>query len=399
MDAQSKKIGVATATIVGMNAMIGAGIFSIPAALASYVGPAGILTYAFVIIAVGFMGLSMARLAQLFPQEGSFYAYTSAWAGHTVGMVCTAAYLFGLIIAMGLLVQMTGAYLHVWVLQLSEYSLGLVSLCVIIGLNVMGVHLSQVGQFILLGCTIFPLITTIIMCLTKANMQNLTPFMPYGFNHVLSATKAVIFGFFGFESAASLFSIVENPQKNVARALIYAIVLVGLLYLVFVGSIILAVPLHFFSNPKMAISEVLTHIFPHQEWLITIIHFSILSAIIGTVHSMLWSSSVLFMTYIKLCKNAFIKSFASTITHTQAVLIIGGAIFTMFATVKSIDLFFSLTATCVIFVFIMSMVQLLTMKSEWDSKQNIITILGLVTAGIMLFFALEGFISELGKLW
>ncbi len=70
---QTQKIGLAVATIVGMNAMIGAGIFAVPAALASHVGPAGIITYAFVILAVWFMGSSIARLAQLFPQEGSFY--------------------------------------------------------------------------------------------------------------------------------------------------------------------------------------------------------------------------------------------------------------------------------------------------------------------------------------
>ena len=67
------KIGVATATIVGMNAMIGAGIFTAPAAIGSFVGPAGIIAYIFVIIAVWFIAQSLSRVAARFPQEGSFY--------------------------------------------------------------------------------------------------------------------------------------------------------------------------------------------------------------------------------------------------------------------------------------------------------------------------------------
>ena len=59
-----KKIGVTTATIVGMNAMIGAGIFTLPAALGAYIGPAGIITTLFVAIAVWFLALSMNNITR-----------------------------------------------------------------------------------------------------------------------------------------------------------------------------------------------------------------------------------------------------------------------------------------------------------------------------------------------
>src|ERR1700722_6445072 len=103
-----QKIGVATATIIGMNAMIGSGIFTAPATMASYVGPAGIIAYLIVIISVWFIAQSLARLAQLYPEEGSFYVYTKQWGGHIMGLIATTAYLIGLIIAMGLLTQMSG---------------------------------------------------------------------------------------------------------------------------------------------------------------------------------------------------------------------------------------------------------------------------------------------------
>src|SRR3989344_4196236 len=108
----SDKIGVATATIIGMNAMIGAGIFALPAALAEKVGPAGILSVAFVAIAVWFMAQSFARVAQLYPQEGSFYTYARQWGGHYGGLAASSAYLIGLLIAMGFLTHATGGHLN-----------------------------------------------------------------------------------------------------------------------------------------------------------------------------------------------------------------------------------------------------------------------------------------------
>lgn len=391
-----EKIGVSAATIVGMNAMIGAGIFSVPAALGAYVGPAGIITYIFVIIAVWFMGSSMARLAQLYPEEGSFYTYASKWGGHVFGLIIAAAYLVGLIIAMGLLTQMAGNYVHVTFPQISAHTWGIIILCTLVIFNAIGVTLSKVGQLILICCTIFPLIATIIMCFASGRIANYHPFMPYGLTNVFAATKAVIFGFFGFECAASLFSIVENPQKNVPRALVYSIFLVGLLYLAFVASIIYAVPLEYLKNPYASVTELLSTVFPNYPWLLGIIHFSIISAIVGTVHSMIWSSGTLLVAYLKKFKNPAIKNLftKNIVTNRTAILFIGLCIFITFSSIKNVNTFFALTDFFLIFAFTSSMITLLTLKTEWQSGQNIKTVLGLITAAIIFYFAfMELFLS------
>ena len=362
------------------------------AALASQVGPAGLITYVFVIIAVWFMGSSMARLAQLYPEEGSFYTYTSQWGGHIMGLISAGAYLVGLIIAMGLLTQMAGINLHEIMPQLSSSIWGIIVLIALIIFNILGVTFSQLGQMILICCTIFPIITTTVICFFHGDIKNLTPFMPFGLTNVFMATKAVIFGFFGFECAASLFSIVENPQKNVPRALMYSIFLVGLLYLGFVGSIIFAVPLAYFTDSSISLYRILQIVLPGHPWLLGLVHFSILSAIIGTIHSMIWASSSLLVAYLKKMKNSNIQKLISTqvITNRTAILCIGFCIFITFYTLNGMDLFFSLTSLFLIFAFITSMITLLTLKSEWQSGQNIKTILGLLTALVIFYFALEG---------
>lgn len=391
------KIGVTTATIIGMNAMIGSGIFTAPAAMAAYVGPAGILAYVFVVIAVWFIAQSLARLAQLFPEEGSFYVYAKQWGGHTMGLIASGAYFTGLLIAMGLLAQMAGQYLVHFFPILSPYALGLIALAILVVLNMFGAVLSSLGQHILIVCTLFPLIAITILCFTQCNLSYLTPFAPYGFENVLKATRIVIFGFFGFECASSLFNIVHEPSKNVPRALTYSILIVGIIYTLFIASIILSTPLNLFTDARVPVSETLAIIFPHHPWMLNIIHFAILSAIIGTIHSMIWTSSNLLTLIFKRFKSKTIqKLITDNIINTKTcVLFVGAAITLSYVSLRSLNLFFSLTALCIIFAFISSMITLLLIPSEWKSGRNGITLLGISTALLIFIFAAQGLITEL----
>ena len=397
MSAQhNAKIGVATATIIGMNAMIGSGIFTAPATMASCVGPAGILAYVFVVAAVWCIAQSLARLAYLFPEEGSFYVYAKQWGGHTVGLLASSAYFIGMLIAMGLLSQMSGQYLHTYFPAVSAYALGLITLAILVGINMFGVKLSSLGQHIIIASTVFPLIATIGMCLTKVNLSYLSPFAPYGFTHVLQATRVVIFGFFGFECATSLFNIVDRPEQNVPRALTYSILLVGVIYTLFVGSIILSTPLSLFTDPRTPLSQTLAHVFPDHAWLMWSIHFAILSAIVGTIHSMLWSSSHLLALLMKKFQNKNIqhmvaRNFFST---RVCVSLVGSAIVVSYVMLKNTNLFFCLTALFVVSVYIASMITLLTIKQEWRSGRNSICIIGIITAAMIFIFAAQGLMQE-----
>jgi len=393
------KISLTTATIIGMNAMIGAGIFAIPAALAANVGPAGILTFIFVSVAVWFMANSLARLAKLFPEEGSFYTYAKQWGGHIVGIIAITAYLIGLLVGMGLLVRYIGNYLaDLFPMFSPTLSSTVVLLCLII-LNIFGVGLSKFGQHILVIFTIFPLVVITLMCFEQADLSHLVPFAPYGYMNIFKATRIVIFAFFGFECAASLFNIVKNPEKNVPRALTYAITLVGTIYTLFVSSIILAISTPP-TNPLVPITDTLQQIFPAHGWLLIILHLSILSAIIGTIHSMIWASSHLLLLLSDKIKNPMLHKLRTSgkLNEQSAVLIVGVLIGIVFICLKNISLFFYITAIGIVLAYLLSMITLLTIPSEWKSKHNIKTIIGIITALAIFYFAIEGFITEIVKL-
>lgn len=386
----SPKISLTTASIVGMNAMIGAGIFAVPAALGAYVGPAGLITYVFVILAVLCMGLSMAQLSWVFPQEGSFYVYASSWAGHYGGMIAASSYIIGLTVAMGLLLQSAGINLYTLMPVATPVVWSIFILSIIFLSQCKGIKITATGQYILLALTLLPIVLTILLCLATGSFTNYFPFMPKGAMPIISAMKAVIFGFFGFECASSLFNIVENPKRNVPRALIISILLVGLLYTSFVAAIIYAIPLEAFNNPQTPIAEILATILPGHTWLATLIQISIVSAIIGTLHSMIWSSSVLLRSFLQ---HMHIKSLQqalkkNTINQNTTLFVICVSILCSNLFIHSLDIFFSLTAISIIFAFMCSMVALLVHPA---TKKNLgtvlITLLGLVTASIIVYYA------------
>ncbi len=385
-----QKIGVTMATIIGVNAMIGASIFTIPAQLQLSVGPAGILTYALVIVAVWFMALSLARVAERYPEEGSFYVYAKQWGGHTLGVIAAGAYLIGLTIALGLLTRITGSYLHEVIPQYSAQVLGLLSLALLVVLNMAGAVLSKAGQIVLIIFTILPLVAITVLCLTKASFANLVPFMPYGLKNIFAATKAVVFGFFGFEAAASLYSLVNRPEKNVARAITYAIIITSAVYLLFVVSIFLALPRAYFTDATVPLSHVLLQAFPQQSWLVKGIHCGILVTIMGTVHSMIWSLSALLIACAKRIGGASFQ-----LTQRQAVLVIGLAVGISALAFKSLNLFFSLTALFIIVGLALSIVPLVLPYKNGRTSDKVIGTLGLIAAALIFICAFDGVIQAL----
>ncbi|MGZ6251287.1 MAG: APC family permease [Candidatus Chromulinivorax sp.] len=394
---QTQKINLATAIIVGMNAMIGAGIFSMTSTLASGVGPASILSYTFAFFAVWFIAQSVARAAYLWPQEGSFYTYTRQWSCHTFGLISAGAYIFGFLIAMSLLCKYAGVYLHGIFPAYSSQTLGLTILCSLIALNLMGMALSQIGQYILIVLTVFSLLATISLCATKINFANLTPFMPYGPWSILQGTRIAIFGLFGFECIASLFNIVEHPEKNVPKALQYSLFLVGLIYFMFIGSIILSVPLSIFSNGHdVTISQALQSLFPENRYIVHLITFSILAAIIGTIHSMIWSGSELIVSFTRIIKSKAPQF--PVISQKGGVLFCGLIMLICFLSINNFSLFFTLTNIGLIFTFTTTMIALLYQPAEWKSGQNIKTIFGLITAIIIFGISIQDLIKEIAQL-
>lgn len=392
---EKNKLGIITATIVSMNAMIGAGVFTIPSALAFNVGPAGILAYVFVIASVWCLAQVMATLAAKLKVGGSFYAYANVWGGHVAGLLAVSSYIIGLLVGIGLLVQIAGSYLHGLIPTFSPNTLGITLAVILTFLNAVGVKLSKLGQHILIACTVFPLVTIIIIGFKHASLSNFTPFAPHGFENVLAATKVVIFSFFGFESASSLFSIVRDPERNIPKTLTYSIGVVSTLYFLFAAAIISSIPMSLFMGERELLTNILTATFPGNQAIIMVVHFAILSAIAGTLHSMIWATSHLSMTTLGKFKNKHVKTILNKgyFNNSMSAIMIGALTILTAMTLKNINLFFSFTALFILIAIATAIPALFKLKLVKGPGMIIKTVIGCTTIVMMCAFSVQGILE------
>lgn len=386
---KGKKIGLGTAIVIGINAMIGGGIISVPLVLANTTGPAGILTFLFSMVVVILIGISLGRVAQLYPGDGWNYLYPATWGGHKLGLVSALSYTAGAIVALGFLVQQAGLYSQYFFPSLDQKFLGTLILAILTALIIGGTQVSALGQYVIIACVVLPLVSTAIICWSHLDISLATPFMPYGPSSIISAAPAVIFGFLGFESIASLYAIVKNPRKNVSKACIIAVIIVSLFYLFFSAGILFSIPSAQLSGGvDQTLSSAVRATFPNIGFLPILISIGALFAIIGTIHSMIWSINVLLMSVLKRIKSKYVIRAISRnwINYKNLVLLISILILILSLIVKG-DLLLYMTIFLMVPSLVLSIAALLFVKEEWSSKNNILTLFALAGGILLIYYA------------
>lgn len=385
MNRTAPSIRLGMAVTIGLNAVIGAGVFTAPAALLCAAGPAGLLTYGIVIAATLCIAFSLARMVMLHPMNSMFYNYPKLWLGHKGGLLATAAYIGGLTTALGLLAFVAGRYANdlVPAIPTAVWLVTFVALLVL--LNTAGAGLKKTGQVVLLTLTLLPMIALIGLCSTKASVSNLTPFMPYGWMGIFKAIKIIAFGFFGFEALPSLFSAIKNPRKNVPWAIMLTILITALLYVTFVAMVMLAAPASLFTSSSQPLSSVLNVLFPSQTWIGWTISAAIIITILGTIYSMLWSVSVLTADTIATARGK------KPLSQTKILWVIG--ILTiccgLFLSSK-IELLFSLTSIGISIAYALSIVPLLQLSYRRSWGQVLVALGGIAGALLLCICGLQG---------
>ena len=390
MNSDKHSLSLSMAIIIGVNSIVGASIFLAPAALQVIAGPAALMTYGLVSIAALCMGLALARVAQLYPEKGVFYSYAKIWGGHTWGVIAMGSYTTGLVIALGLLARVTGSYLSLYIPCINPLYLSLGLIALVVAANLAGAKIAKTGQIILMVLTYIPLIIIMVLCFLKTDLNNLIPFVPYGWMSIFKAIPVVIFGFFGFEAIPSLCTEIENPEKNVPKALTWTIIAVGITYITFASSIFVGIPRILFTDASTSLATVLVALYPHATWLVNLIEWAIIITITGTLHAMIWSLGTLTVN-----TSDFIYHNTKKISQQTALLAIGSAVAGCCILFKNIGLMFDLTALGIVIAYATAMIPLLTERKGRSAYQIMIASLGLLTAILIFMCGLTGVFNKI----
>jgi amino acid efflux transporter len=97
--------------------------------------------------------------------------------------------------------------------------------------NLGGVRISGRLQLALAGVLMALLLTATLTALPHAKLANLHPFAPHGWLAIGPAAAVLVWGFAGWEAVTSLAGDFRRPARDLPRATVVALIVVGVLYL------------------------------------------------------------------------------------------------------------------------------------------------------------------------
>jgi len=243
----SREMGVLGATMIGVGAMIGAGIFVLTGIAAGTAGPGLLLVFLLNAIVTLFTAMAYAELASVIPEAGGGYSFIkhalpsingflSGWMSWFAAAVAGSLYALGFGAYFGLLLENYNINLFGLSGQALNIFLAVVVALIFIYINYMGA--SETGKIAniigftkiaILGVFIISGIYTIYY---KPDwFSNFNPFLPNGMSGVFMAMGLTFIAFEGYEVIAQTAEEVKNPKKNIPKAIFLSLLIVVPIYL------------------------------------------------------------------------------------------------------------------------------------------------------------------------
>lgn len=214
-------------------AVLGAGIISLPAMAAAVAGPASIVAWLALVVVSAPLAWLFAELGARFPDAGGVSSYVRQAFGHSAADAVGWVFYLSVPVGAPVAASFAGGYLADAlgggrVTSLATFA---VIITVVFILNWLGLHVSGRVQLVMVSVLVSLLAVTVLVALPHAQASNFTPFAPQGWPAVGVAAAMLVWAFAGWEAVASLSPDYANPRRDVPKATLLAVVVVGVLYL------------------------------------------------------------------------------------------------------------------------------------------------------------------------
>ena len=284
-----RNLNVRDLTALGIAAIIGAGIFSTIGNAAANGGPAVSLLFIFTAIACGFSAMCYAQFASNIPISGSAYTYAYVSFGeliawiigwdlimeYAVGNIAVAIswsdYFTGFLHGIGINIpaylttdfvsaargfkvasesllhgttftQLSGGLQEAYLAWINAPQIGglriiadIPAFAIVVFITYLvyrGIYETKVASNTMVILKVAILLLVITVGSFYVNPANWSPFAPNGFGGVLKGVAGVFFAYIGFDAISTTAEECKNPQKDLPRAMIYALVITTVLYII-----------------------------------------------------------------------------------------------------------------------------------------------------------------------
>jgi amino acid transporter/nucleotide-binding universal stress UspA family protein len=243
----SREMGVLSATMIGVGAMIGAGIFVLTGIAAGTAGPGLLLAFLLNGVVTLFTALAYAELGSAIPEAGGGYlwikhalpsinGFLSGWMSWFAHAVAGSLYALGFGAYFGLLLENYGISLFGLSGEGLNKFLAVVVALIFIYINYRGA--SETGTIAnIVGFTKIAILGVFIMSglytiyHSPDWFSNFNPFLPNGFSGIFMAMGLTFIAFEGYEVIAQTAEEVKNPKKNIPKAIFLSLLVVIPIYL------------------------------------------------------------------------------------------------------------------------------------------------------------------------
>lgn len=244
----SREMRLIDITMIGVGAMIGAGIFVLTGMAAGVAGPALLLVFLLNGIVTLFAAAAYAELGSSFHSAGGGYLYVKTGLRDPQGFMSGWMSWFAYVVACSLYALGFGAYgkevlpllglghLHLPFLPIEQW-MALAVVAVFSFINYRGAseagsagNVVTLGKIVLLAVFVgFGIWITLHRPGWPATFTN--DFVPNGFGHIFIAMGLTFIAFEGYEIIAQCSEEVREPEKNVPKAIFLSLVIVVPIYL------------------------------------------------------------------------------------------------------------------------------------------------------------------------
>jgi len=262
-----KALGPLDLTLLGIGAIIGAGIFVLTGiAAAKHAGPGIVYSYIISGFACLFTALAYAELAASIGGCGSAYGYAYAGLGEIIAWIIGWDLIleYGVAtpaVAIGWSGYVNNAFTAMGmglpeVLTVAPGAGGFVNLpamLIILLLSLVlciGVNVSAHFNAFMVGVKLIAIAVFIVVATVNVNPANWSPFLPFGIKGVAEGAALIFFAYIGFDAVSTAAEEAKNPQKDLPIGIIASLLFCTIIYIVVSGLLTGIVPYHTLNVPS-----------------------------------------------------------------------------------------------------------------------------------------------------
>ncbi|WP_329122239.1 APC family permease [Streptomyces sp. NBC_01465] len=215
------------------------------------------LVYVVATVAMAFTAFSYAQMVRVVPQTGSVFAYARKGLGEGPGFIAGWMAMLDYLLIPAVAYLFSGIAMNSLVPSVSRWVWTAIAVVITTLLNLWGVRAAARVGFAVLAMEIVVLLVFVVSALVEISQNGatrglLTPFtsdVGFSMSAVLGAVSVAVLSYLGFDAIASFAEEVTGGSAKVARAVLFCLVLAGVL---FIAQTYLAAVLEPMSSAQLA---------------------------------------------------------------------------------------------------------------------------------------------------